>query len=87
MLFFDLWVVRYFCYSHECSTTGVGEYPFTLLATIMNSEKEMIECAKHSKLKNEIEYEGIQEHLEMALNQEELVHFLLTNQNTTQPKA
>ena len=53
-------------------TNRVGEYPFTLLATIMNSEKEMIECAKHSKLKNEIEYEGIQEHLEMALNQEEL---------------
>lgn len=32
----------------------------------------MIECAKHSKLKKEIGYEGIQEHLEMALSQEEL---------------
>ena len=53
-------------------TNRIGEYPFTLLATIMNPQKEVIACAKHSKLKNEIEYEGIQEHLEVALNQEEL---------------
>jgi len=50
----------------------VGEYPFTLLATLLNSKQEIIECAKHSKLKSEIEYEGIQEHLEMALSKKEL---------------
>jgi len=49
----------------------VGEYPFTLLATIMNPKQEVIQCAKDSKLKNEIEYEGIQEHLEMTLSDKE----------------
>ena len=53
-------------------TNRIGEYPFTLLSTIMNPKQEVIECAKHSKLKNEIEYEGIQEHLGVALNQKEL---------------
>jgi len=50
----------------------IGEYPFTLLATILSANQEIIECAKHSKLKNEIEYEGIQEHLEMRLSKKEL---------------
>ena len=49
----------------------VGEYPFTLLATLINTNQETIECAKHSKLKSEIEYEGIQEHLEMTLSKKE----------------
>jgi len=49
----------------------VGEYPFTLVATIINPNQEVIKCAKHSKLKNEIEYEGIQEHLEMTLSDQE----------------
>ncbi len=53
-------------------TDRIGKYAFTLLATIMNSKEEVIECAKHSKLKNEIEYEGIQEHLEVALSEKEL---------------
>lgn len=35
----------------------------------MNPKQEVIECVKHSKLKNEIEHQGIQEHLEVALNQ------------------
>ena len=50
----------------------VGEYPFTLVATIINSNQEVIECAKHSKLKQEIEYEGIQEYLEIAFSKKEL---------------
>ena len=50
----------------------VGEYPFTLLATVLNSNQKVILCAKHSQLKKEIEYEGIREHLEMALTDGEL---------------
>ncbi len=53
-------------------TQKIGEYPFTLLATILDENREVISCSKHSKLKKEIEYEGIQEHLEMALSEEEL---------------
>ena len=53
-------------------TNRIGEYPFTLLATVINSNQKPIECAEHSKLKREIEYEGIREHLEMRLTQEEL---------------
>jgi len=49
----------------------IGEYPFTLLASIINTNQEVIECAKYSKLKSEIEHEGIQEHLEMALTKKE----------------
>ena len=43
-------------------TQKVGEYPFTLLATILNDNQDIIPCALHSKLKKEIEYEGIQEY-------------------------
>ena len=53
-------------------TNKIGEYPFTLLATVINSNQTPIECASHSRLKREIEYEGIREHLEMRLTQEEL---------------
>ena len=53
-------------------TDKVGEYPFTLLATVINDNQQVIPCAKHSKLKNEIEYEGIQDQLEIILNDEEL---------------
>ena len=53
-------------------TQKVGEYPFTLLATILNDNQDIIPCALHSKLKKEIEYEGIQEHLEMVLSEDEL---------------
>ena len=49
----------------------IGEYPFTLVASIININQEVIECAKYSKLKSEIEHEGIQEHLEMALTKKE----------------
>ncbi len=50
----------------------VGEYPFTLLATVLNSNQKVIPCVKHSQLKREIEYEGIREHLEMVLTDGEL---------------
>ena len=53
-------------------TQKVGEYPFTLLATILNDNQDIIPCALHSKLKKEIEYEEIQEYLEMVLSEDEL---------------
>jgi len=53
-------------------TDKVGEYPFTLLATVLNSDQEVISCAEHSQIKKEIEYEGIREHLEIALTEGEL---------------
>ena len=51
--------------------TTVGEYPFTLLATMLNKEQKVISCAKHSKLKKEYHHEGIQELLEKPLNKKE----------------
>jgi len=53
-------------------TDKIGEYPFTLLATVLNNNQEVIPCAEHSQIKKEIEYEGIREHLEMALTEGEL---------------
>ena len=50
---------------------NVGEYPFTLLATMLNKEQDVISCAKHSKLKKEYHHEGIQELLEKPLNKKE----------------
>ncbi len=51
--------------------TSVGEYPFTLLATMLNKEQDVISCAKHSKLKKEYHHEGIQELLEKSLSKKE----------------
>ena len=53
-------------------TKKIGEYPFTLLATLLDKNKEVISCAKYSKLIKEIEYDGMQEHLNMALSKDEL---------------
>ena len=50
----------------------IGEYPFTLLATVLRDDLEIIPCAKHSQIKKEIEYEGIREHLELPLDKQEL---------------
>ena len=50
---------------------SVGEYPFTLLAAMLNKEQDVISCAKHSKLKKEYHHEGIQELLEKPLNKKE----------------
>jgi hypothetical protein len=53
-------------------TQDIDEYPFTLLATLLNSNVEVIPCAKHSKLKKELHHEGIQELLETQLSKKEL---------------
>jgi len=52
-------------------STSVGEYSFTLLATLLNSNQEVIKCAKHSKLIKEYRYRGIQELLEKPLSKQE----------------
>ncbi len=49
----------------------VGEYPFTLLASLLNKNQEVISCARHSKLKKEYHYEGVQELLEKPLDKKE----------------
>lgn len=49
----------------------VGEYPFTLLGSMLNKEQEVIRCAKHSKLKKEYHHIDIQELLEQPLNKKE----------------
>ena len=36
-------------------TNNIGEYPFTLLGTIINTNLNIIPCSIHSKLKNELE--------------------------------
>ncbi len=54
----------------------VGEYEFTLLATLLNSNLTTPVCAQHSKLKKEIHYEGILDSMEIALSDEELEDLL-----------
>jgi len=49
----------------------IGEYPYTLLATLLNKDQVVIPCANHSKLKKEYHYEGIQNLLEKPLNKQE----------------
>jgi hypothetical protein len=49
----------------------IGEYPYTLLATMLNKDQKIIPCAKHSKLTKEYHYAGIQELLEKPLNKQE----------------
>ena len=46
-------------------------YPFTLVATMLNRDQEIIPCAKHSKLIKEYHYAGIQELLEKPLSKKE----------------
>ena len=53
-------------------TQTAGEYPFTLLATQLNRDLEVISCAKHSKIIKELHEEGIQELLETPLTIKEL---------------
>ncbi len=52
-------------------STAVGEYSFTLLATVIDKERNVIPCAKHSKLIREYRHKGIQELLEKPLNTKE----------------
>ena len=49
----------------------IGEYPFTLLSSLLNKNQEVIPCAQHSKLKKEYHYEGMQELLEKPLSKKE----------------
>ena len=51
---------------------NIGEYPYTLLATLLNPQLELIACAEHSRLKKELHYDGIQELLEKRLSKKEL---------------
>lgn len=53
-------------------TDTIGEYPFTLLATLLDADQDIISCAQHSKLKKEIHEESIQELLARALSKKEL---------------
>jgi len=50
----------------------IGEYPFTLLASLFHENQEVIHCAKHSQLLEELEHEGVQVLIETILTQEEL---------------
>jgi len=52
-------------------TNQVGEYPYTLCATLLNKQ-EPISCALHSIVLEQLSYEGIQEMLEVALSDDEL---------------
>ena len=47
---------------------SIKEYPFALLATLLNREQDVISCVKHSKLKKEYHHEGIRELLDRPLN-------------------
>jgi len=52
-------------------TDKVGEYPYTLCATLLNKQ-EPIFCALHSIVLEQLSYEGIQELLEVTLSDDEL---------------
>ncbi len=52
-------------------TDQVGEYPYTLCATLLNKQ-EPIFCALHSIVLEQLSYEGIQELLEVTLSDDEL---------------
>ncbi len=50
----------------------IGEYKFTLLATLLQNDLDIIECAKHSSLIELIKEEGILEYLGLRLSENEL---------------
>lgn len=51
-------------------STKIGEYPYTLVATLLNKNLSMIPCAKNSKLKKE--FVNISDFLEAQLNNEDI---------------
>ena len=51
-------------------TNNIGEYPFTLLGTIINTNLNIIPCAIHSKLKNELD--DIKDYLSVKFSKKEL---------------
>ncbi len=46
--------------------------PLILLATLLNTNQELISCTTHSKLTKEFHHEGIRELLETKLGKKEL---------------
>jgi putative transposase len=50
----------------------IGDYSFTLLATLLNPKLDVIDCAKHSQLKKDIDKEGFLQHLELSITEDEL---------------
>jgi len=52
-------------------SSEVGEYPYTLLATLLTPAQQIIPCAKHSRLLAEYDNEGMHELLGRALSTEE----------------
>jgi len=51
----------------------IGEYEFTFLATLLNNNLDIIDCAKRSQLKNLIQEDGILEHFELTLSENDFV--------------
>ena len=50
----------------------IGEYEFTLLATLLQNNLTVIECARHSQLTALLKEDGVLEHLQLNLNDDEL---------------
>lgn len=50
----------------------IGQYEFTLLATFLQNSLNIIECARHSQLLELLKEDGVLEHLELNLNDDEL---------------
>ena len=50
----------------------IGKYKFTLLATLLQNKLNVIECAKHTQLKELLKEDGILEHFEISLDDDEL---------------
>ena len=50
----------------------IGEYEFTLLATLLQNNLNLIECAKHTQLRELLKEDGILGHFEISLNDQEL---------------
>ncbi len=52
---------------------NVGAYPYTLLGAWLQSDRRILACARHSKLLTDYAHNNMQETLERALSQEELM--------------
>ena len=50
----------------------IGQYEFTLLATFLQNNLNIIECARHSQLLELLKEDGVLEYLELSLNDDEL---------------
>jgi len=50
----------------------IGDYPYTLLATLLKDKLKIPSCALNSKLIKEIKYKGIQEFLEYKASKKDL---------------